>query len=275
MDFLTFFSTGYCTMLERLVTPSGRWQTVPIYALCAVVNHPQHGVVVIDTGYSPRFYEATQAWPGRGYALFTPTFTTVQDSLVYQLAQRGIPAGDVKTVIITHFHGDHLCGLKDFPQAEFIYLPEAYEAVRHLHPVAATQAAFLPGLIPADFEGRSRPVQSLQWQVLPKSYAPFALGADLLGDGSLLGISLPGHAHGQMGVLVHTPAGPHLLCADACWYSTAYRHLAFPHPLSYLIHADAVAYRQTIYQLHTFHKNHPHIPISPFHCPEVVQTVRG
>lgn len=242
----------------------------------ALLRHPVHGNILIDTGYAPRFYGATTGWPQRAYALTTPTFIDATQTAGSQL-------GDLKIdrIVITHFHADHIAGLRDFPEAEFLYFCEGYAAVRSLSSLRATRAAFIPALLPPDFVDRSRPI-SLNGQVaLPESLYPFERGVDLLGDGSLWGIHLPGHAYGQMGLYLPQASylderqGPLFLAIDACWHSLSYRENRVSHWLANLIQDDPVAYAATLEKMHRLHRRRPDLPILPFHCPEVFEAWVG
>lgn len=270
---LSLFTAGYCTSREHFIFPDRPWRRVSIPAHCALIEHPTRGLILIDTGYAPAFFQATQRLPYRIFRWLTPTVVTPADTIRAQLAGRGIGADQVKSVLITHFHPDHIAGLNDFPDAVYLFLPEAYAAVRTRRGLAALNAAFLPDLMPPDFERRARPIEPERACALPDAYAPFAQGYDILGDGSLLGVSLPGHAHGQLGLFLHDQFGRSVfLIADACWHSRAFRELIYPHPLTNRLQADAAAYRQTLHRLHHLHRRQPDLTIVPFHCPEVVTT---
>lgn len=266
---LRFFSTGYCTHPEIVTTPGGKWRSAPAYGLCALFSHPEKGEVLIDTGYAPRFDEATRQFPERLYALTTPTHIAEGDALIEQLPER---VEGYRTIILTHFHGDHVAGCRDFPQATFIYLESGYAAMAPLSRFQATRAAFLPALLPDDFLARSNPIPDTGLEPLPAelNMHPFDLGVDLFGDGLVWGIPLPGHAVGQMGVLLREDNDV-FLCADACWHSKSYRENRFPHHLGRLAQADMTSYLITLDRLHQLHRRRPTLPILPFHCPEVVE----
>ena len=183
----------------------------------------------------------------------------------------GVNPTDVHHLIISHFHADHIGGLADFPNAQYIFFEEAVKSVQGKQGWGAVKLAFLPDHLPSDFEQRSTAIEAAQMQPLPSNYAPFEWGVDLFGDGSLLGVNLPGHAYGQMGVFLQTDnLGPVFLCADACWHSKAYRELVFPHPVVNLLLPDATAYRQTLTNVHQLHQNRPNLQIIPSHCPETI-----
>ncbi len=268
---LTIMQAGYCTHAEHRTLRGGQRRTVPFPALFALIEHPMRGPILFDTGYTPRFFEETRQFPYSLYARMTPTFVKPSETALAQLQAQGLAADDIGHIILSHFHADHVAGVADFPQARFFCFEDAYEAVRRKKGIGAVRAGYLAGLLPTDFEQRAVPLGSEGWVALPASSAPFEHGLDILGDRSLLGVRLPGHAHGQMGLFMTTEQwGPVLLAADACWHSRAYRNLLFPPLLTNLIQADARAYRQTLTNLHHLHRNNPEIHIIPSHCSEVM-----
>lgn len=265
---LTMLAAGYCTERETMLVQNGANKNVPVWAMCALLQHPTAGNILIDTGYAPRFLAATAHFPDSLYARLTPTTVSEQDSVVHQLAVRGIAPDDVQTILLTHLHADHLGGLRDFPQATFVYDRRAYTAVRDLPHLWQLRYAFLPALLPDDFEARSRPWGAHAWRLF--DLAPFHVGVDVLGDGSVMALDLLGHAAGQVGFLIESSNhGRVLIAADACWYSATYRDLRWPHPLTRLFQHDNPAYRRTVHKLHDLHQRQPNLPILPLHCPEV------
>ena len=194
------------------------------------------------------------------------------ESAVEQLQAQGISADQIRCVIISHFHGDHIGGLRDFPAAQFIYQPKAYQAVKDRQGLRAVKAGFLKGLLPDDFEQRAIFTTSLTQVPLAPAYAPFTTGMDLFGDGSLLGVDLPGHAIGQLGLILRDHAEQaYFLIADACWLSRAYQQFVLPHPLANLVQANAATYGDTLQKLHQLHRQNPTLKIIPAHCAEAWQ----
>jgi glyoxylase-like metal-dependent hydrolase (beta-lactamase superfamily II) len=159
--------------------------------------------------------------------------------------------------------------LGDFPAARYVYWPAAWANVRGRRGLSALHAAYLTDVMPADFEARAAPLDPAQAKALPPELAPFKEGVDLFGDETVWAVPLPGHAIGQMGLLVRAADGQtYLLAADACWHSSAYREDRPPHALANLLFADAAQYRATLHDLHTLHTHAPQINIIPSHCDE-------
>lgn len=264
---LTLLQAGYCTCPEHLARGRGPWTNTRFPALFALVQHPRFGNLLFDTGYSTEFFRATRPWPYRVYRHMTPVTLREEESAVNQLAARGLRPGDIDHVLISHFHADHVSALKDFPKARYRYFPEAYEHVRGRRGLRALGAAYLPDVMPGDFDARAQPL--LQTRPLPPAYAPFREGVDVWGDESLWAVRLPGHAVGQLGLLARTADGlEYFLVADACWHSSAFRDNHPPHPLANLLFANPAAYRYTLGQLHQFHQSAPQVRLIPSHCDE-------
>ncbi|MCD8488418.1 MAG: MBL fold metallo-hydrolase [Desertifilum sp.] len=265
----TFFKAGYCTHPEAVVIRDGRWKTTQFPALFALISHPQFGAILFDTGYSDRFFQETRQFPLQLYALTTPVYFKPEDSAVRQLQHQGIEAAAVRFIIISHFHADHIGGLRDFPNAQFICFKSAYEAVKYRRGISALKAGFLVGLLPKDFEQRAIFVEDKPQVALPLQYTPFETGFDLLGDASLLAVELPGHATGQLGLFFSDASHQsYFLIADACWLSRAYQEFIKPHPIANLIFSDGRQYGDTLSKIHQLHQLNPELKIIPTHCPQ-------
>lgn len=262
---LKLFTAGFCRNSECLTIEGGTLRPVPFPAGFALIIHPQHGHLLFDTGYAQRFFTETEHFPQRFYRIVTPVTLGKQESAVQQLRKLGIEPSMIKHVILSHFHADHIAGLKDFSSANIIYKREAYDAVKGLGTLAAVKAAFLPKLLPDDLAERSQYIEQLNEIVMPDHF-PFRSGFDLFGDGSLIAVDLPGHAAGQIGLFLKTSKQQVFLCADAVWSSKAIRENRLPHPLTRLILNNYEAFVSTFGKLRSLHQQYPQITIIPSHC---------
>jgi glyoxylase-like metal-dependent hydrolase (beta-lactamase superfamily II) len=243
----------------------GARKTVHCHALVVLLHHRKAGWILFDTGYHPRMFDATARWPYRLYRRLTPLRITPEKAVVAQLPAFGISPDDVRTVILSHFHADHLCGLKDFPNARIVASGDGYTAVMAKRGWSALRRAFLPDLIPSDFRARFAPVSHFDGPEI----MPLGPTYDVFGDGSCLLVSLPGHARGQIGLYIELPEGPHFFIADAAYMTRSIRENRTPHPLTMITFADdGAAVRKTIDRLHALHTSRPDIVFVPTHCPE-------
>lgn len=203
-------------------------------ALVLLVHHAVHGPVLVDTGYAPRFHDATRRWPERGYALTTPVRLPVSQQLLVQLAERQISAADIRHVVLTHLHADHVAGVRDFPHAQIHTTTAAVAPLLALGDtvrgrIRGTRAGFLRALLPDDFSDRLRPLEprAIETAAVPPVLQPLVGHAaheraprrayDVFGDGTVIAVDVPGHAPGMVGVLLPTIPRPLFLVADAVW----------------------------------------------------------
>ncbi len=228
--------TGYCLAWEHHVIQGGQRRRIACHSIAVLLCHPEYGWLLWDTGYAPRLLEVTRRLPYLLYRYVTPLRVKSELAVV-------------------------LC---DFAAAEFIVSQAAYEYIASRRGMRALTRAFIPALLPGDFCARATLLPPFEGPALP------ALGPthDLLGDGSLLLVQLPGHARGQMGLLAHTERGRILFAADACWLRRSIFERRPPARITNLLVDDAHAVRSTIDCLHDFALTYPDVVIVPSHCPE-------
>jgi glyoxylase-like metal-dependent hydrolase (beta-lactamase superfamily II) len=260
---LHLFDTGYCLNFENMVARNKAWSFVRFYAMSALIEHPDFGPILFDTGYSQHVTEACKYFPFLFYKIAAPYKQTL--SAAERIQQYGYKAEDVEHIIISHFHADHIGGLKDFPNAQFHYLQSSYDAVKECKGFSALLKGFLPQLIPDNFYGRSLEIRD----PIELSYPQFNKGYDLFGDQSIIGIELPGHAEGQLGILLNNAEDKVFLIADACWQSSNYQSLELPNLIGRLAISDYQAYCSTLHKLNQFHLQFPEIKMIPSHCLEM------
>ncbi len=270
---INILHAGYCTAPEHIAIQGGRWRGIHFPAMFALFQHPRFGGMLFDTGYSYRFFDETKKIPNRMYRLITPVTLREEDLAINQLSTFNLQPSDISHIFISHFHGDHITALKDFPKADYVYMPHAFSALRAQTPSEDVRHAFLRGLIPPDFDSRSRTVDMTQPILLPKEYAPFKTGYDLLGDQSIIGVELPGHATGQMGLFARDENEKiFFFVADAAWLKRSIVENRPPHKITNKLFPDPEAYRNTLGDLHHYYRTHPDTHIIPSHCDETIKT---
>jgi len=258
---------GHCSVLERSALRGGRRQIRQFPALVGLIRHPQQGFILYDTGYSPHFFQATKKYPECIYRTLTPAELLPEEELLTQLSSRGIASTDIRSIIISHFHADHIAGLRDFPCARFIAFTGEYIRSKQRRRLFNLCRAFLPDLLPKDFESRLTYAETFPVIPLPIIWAPFMEAYDLLGDNSLLAVPLPGHTSSQLGLVFHTKqGGPIFLVGDAVWTLDALTQNRRPSRAAYALFDSARAYDETFSRLQALH-NTPNSPrIIPSHC---------
>lgn len=262
---------GYCTHPGKVANPRSSWKSIVFPASVAVIEHSLHGVLLYDSGYSEHFYNETRRWPNSVYGRVTPVFIDEGTTAKAQLESRGISPRDVRHIVLSHFHGDHIAGVRDFSKAQFIYQEEAFTAVRHLKGISALRKAFLPGLLPQDFEERGCGLNAAQFSSGPKELSQFEGVHDVFGDGSVWAVPMPGHTEGHLGLLVRTQDKDYLLAGDACYVRDNFIFNQPSSVITKLIMDDFSAYKETLHRLHQTHIHHPRLQIVPCHCHETLK----
>ena len=262
------FVAGHCQHLECITIKGGKFKTKKYPAICALIKHPQ-GNILFDTGYSSRFYHETRKWPFWIYKKITPVSIGPNQTLISTLKSQHLESKDIKFIILSHFHADHIAGIKDFPEAKIICSKVAWNDVWNSRGFKALKKGFLAGLLPEDFNSRVSFVEDKNQILLNEQMKPFDKGFDIFGDGSLNAITLAGHAKGQIGLLFDDI----FLVADSCWSSKAYRLYIPPSIFTYLIHDNKKAYKETLMKIHQLYKNNKKIKIIPSHCEEIWEEI--
>jgi len=267
---LELLEVGHCVNPEHIVLRTPTFRSMRFPALVGLIEHPNMGPILYDTGYSPRFLEATRPFPERFHAWVTPVSIRPEQTAVAQLEARGIRASDVRFVIVSHFHADHVAGMSDFPNATYIYFRRALESFLPYGRVRGTAAGFLRELLPTDLEDRGRVLDPRDGVALPSECWPFRRGIDLFDDGSVWAVDLPGHVEEQLGLFVRRSDGTmDFLVADACWTSRSFRERRMPHPITRLLFDNWNRYARTLDQIAQLSERSPNVRILPAHCDEV------
>lgn len=177
----------------------GGWsrKTFPVNVF--LVEHPA-GLCLFDTGE-----RADAAKPGY-FPWWHPFFRLSRfeledgDEAAQQLRTLGYEPKDVRWVVLSHLHTDHVGGVKDFVGSEvLVHGPEWARATGLRGRVRGyLPQRWPPGVVPTLVELDGPAV------------GPFPASHDLAGDGSLLIVPLPGHTPSHVGLLV--PG--HLLVGD-------------------------------------------------------------
>lgn len=199
-------------------------------------------------------------WPERAVLGFE------QDaSLQSALAQVGTPPLDF--VLLTHAHWDHVDGLRELPGARVVMGP-GEEAFVQAYP-KDKPALVQPSAMQAVH------LTSFAWD--GPAYENFPVSHDLLGDGCVVLVPLPGHTPGSVGVFVQGVRGRRLMfVGDSVWSRDA---LARPShklkPLSNLTDFDRAALSPTLWRLHHLMQHDPSLLVVPAHDGRALADVRA
>ncbi len=264
---ISFIEAGYTRQFEKLVYPTnGKWRMIRFPSSVAVIEHQTQGVILLDTGYTPRFNEITKRFPEKLYSLATPVTVRPEDTAIHQLKARGINVNDVRTVVLSHFHADHVGGALDFTHAKFAYSQAEYEHFEGCSRLGQLSHAYLPALLPTDLRQRkAKPGKKIP---LPR-LGPWWMGEDLFGDESIFLVPLPGHSIGHMGIYLPNVGGQEfILVGDSVWVQGSIKDNVMPMKMAQFFFSNANDYRDNIQRLHNLPTE---INVVPCHCHETLK----
>ena len=213
-----FVNSAIVRAPERFVLSGGGWSMQPLKVRYGFYDHPRHGPVLFDTGYSARVTAGTErSLALKTYAALVRPELQSNGALDTFLASRGLAARDIATVVITHFHADHVSALHDFPKARFLAPRAAWHALMHTGSIANIRHGLFKELVPANFADRVTYFDTFAVVPLPGDET----GHDLFGDRSAVSVDLPGHAPGHSGVWFGAMDEPVLYATDVQWMRRA------------------------------------------------------
>ena len=265
----TLLRAGSCKHPQIMSIRTGSLRPVDFPALPMLIVHPQEGPILFDTGYDPAFLTASQPYPERFYRWLTPVVLAPGEEVSAQCQQAGIAPEDVRHIILSHFHADHMAGTHAFPKARIHCAKAGFAAACKGGRFSQVRNGILSALIPADFAARASFFEEGKRVTLPAGLKPFEEGVDLLGDGALIAVELPGHCPGHWGLLVNDAQfGQHFMIADAAWSLDAVRRNIPPLALSTAFLGNTRQARETLHKLHRLSIWNTDIRLTPYHCPE-------
>lgn len=171
-----------------------RSEMLEVPVSCILLRHPQ-GNVLFDTGCHPSVAVNAEArWGGLAKSMIP--IMSPQNNVLNDLEAVGLTTDDIDVVICSHLHPDH-CGCNGFfRKATFFAHANELEAAR-------SPDAAIAGYFAADWD-HPMPIKSVEKET------------DVMGDGRIVLLPLPGHTPGTMGALVDLErSGEFLLASDS------------------------------------------------------------
>lgn len=207
---------------------------VSVPTTVAVFQHPNHGVILWDTGCNHAVADPEEAelyW-GEGIRdAFGAHGFTRNHAVDRQLDFMGIQPKDVRYVIYSHLHLDHAGGMSYFPNA--VHIMQRSELQYALFP----DEWIRPVYVQNDFK-----------DIHKLNVLPVDGDHDVFGDGTFILIKSPGHAPGMQCLMVTLPhRGRFILGADVAHQRDQFEDLT-PMPWDWSCNA-MTASRKKIKQL--------------------------
>lgn len=266
---------GSCSHPKIMTEIGGSLCPTDYPSFVGILRHPDHGVILFDTGYDPAFFAATQSFPERFYRWATPVKLDQTQTAADWLASLGIALDDVTALVLSHFHGDHIAGLVNFPNAKIYCSSAGLRQIQSGSRFGRVRQGLLSGLVPTDIAARATFFEEAPIVTLSSAFGGLARGADLLGDGSLIAVELPGHCAGHWGLALNSEQhGEVLLIGDAAWSIGAVRANNPPPNVTTALLGNTSRYRGTLKALQGVASANRDLHILPSHCPDAAFELR-
>jgi glyoxylase-like metal-dependent hydrolase (beta-lactamase superfamily II) len=226
-----------------------------------MVDHPQ-GRLLIDSGVARRVREHLETTP---LLMRTLASLTVKQPTIDALAARGLQPSDIRGIVLTHSHWDHVSGLADLRGVPAWITPEE---------LAHARSDDDGGKLYRQLEAEGLfPLHDLTFP--DGAYGPFAVSRDFFGDGSIVIVPMPGHTPGSVGVFVSLPSGKRfLIIGDTSWTKEGVDWPAEkPWLARRMVDHDAAAVREQLVMLHQLQRSNPDLVIVPCHDARVHERI--
>jgi glyoxylase-like metal-dependent hydrolase (beta-lactamase superfamily II) len=228
-------------------SPWKRWDS----AMTAVlVRHPK-GDVLIDTGVGRTIASQLKQAP---FLFRLGTDLVPLQAAADQLDAAGYDRKNLRSILLTHAHWDHVSGVPDIPGVPVL--------------VTAAEHRFIEDGDWVTVTARSMDRLRLQEYAFDGGpYLGFAHSHDLYGDGSIVIVPAPGHTPGSVVVFLTLPGGSrYAFVGDMVWQREGIlEREERPWATSKTMGEDPVALRDSLLRMCAIVARYPQITIVPAH----------
>jgi glyoxylase-like metal-dependent hydrolase (beta-lactamase superfamily II) len=263
-------NTAWVRTKKSILLAGAKFEPIEVPTIFAVIEHPQKGIILFDTGHHTKFYNATRKFPYRIHSILTPCDLKEDNNAGNQLLKIGIHPDDVKAIIISHGHADHIPGIIDFPHAKIIINKVeldfmCWDFTKH-NSVKLLKYAYLKSL----YNNCKNEIIPIDFTIRGKSHSSFDTAVDLWDDGTMYLVPLPGHTRGQMGLFMNNVESRDLFfVGDAAYLQDNIRYNIPTWKLFQIcFYTSPRNFIKTLNMLYELQKSNPDLLIIPSHCPE-------
>jgi glyoxylase-like metal-dependent hydrolase (beta-lactamase superfamily II) len=219
----------------------------PIHVQFHVLRHPTHGTFLIDTGAEQALFDAPDQAAVRGLAARVAGVDKMKRRTTTHawLAEQDHPPA---AVFLTHLHVDHISGMRDVPAGTPVFVGPGETKSRSF------ENLFVAPIVDRALEGK--PAVSV-WRFTRDPDGLFEGVVDVLGDGSIWALHVPGHTPGSTAFVARTPSGPVLFTGDACHTRWGWEHDVEPGSFS----VDKKRSADSLARLRQFAARHPRMEV--------------
>lgn len=187
IESLDYFACGYCTNKIENIFSAVKKKKIIFEAGVFLIKHRKHGYILYDTGYSTKILKNKPKY--FLYRFLNPINIRKEAMINSQLEKRGIKTEEIKYIILSHLHPDHIGGLEFFPKSEIIITKKCFDEFKK----NSLRSLIFKELLPQNFKDRLLLIEA---SVENKSFE-YLKTYDLFSDNSILLTELDGHSSGQ------------------------------------------------------------------------------
>lgn len=222
--------------------------------LAGLAVHTEHGPILIDAPFGRDGFRDLGSFLGT-IAKTAGLRFSAEWAASARVEQLGYSCDEVEHIFLTHMHFDHTGGLDAFENATVHVCQSEWNHARALEGIHALRA----GVQVEDLLDVERHIEPFEE---PEHLDENPEGLDLLGDGSICAVGLPGHSVGHVGYRLRFDDGSSLLHAGDAAYSM--RQIRGRKSLGYFPRQVAESRRgikRSLRALRSFHAEHPDVEI--------------
>jgi glyoxylase-like metal-dependent hydrolase (beta-lactamase superfamily II) len=192
--------------LLNCFTCNARWPSKLKTGMACLLVETDRGPVLVNTGLGLDDY-ANPTWMTQLFRIITEMPFDPNEAAINRVKQLGFNPENVKHIILTHMHFDHISGLSDFPRAKVHVHKREYEAFTEGKIRKFTEFAYIPRYIAHKPEFGLYDKSDSKWYDFDAIRLPF--------EPEMYFIPLFGHSRGQCGLAIKTSTGWFFHAADA------------------------------------------------------------
>lgn len=215
-----------------------------------LVKHPK-GDVLIDTGLGRALDAQLRAMPSwfRAVTDVAPSMPATE-----KLAAAGYDRKNLRAILLTHAHWDHVSGVPDFPGVPVWITVEEHRFIENGGWITAT----------------ARSCTDAKWEEYGFEGGPylgFPASHDVYGDGSMVVVPAPGHTPGSVIVFLQLPSGKrYALVGDLAWQQEGIlEREERPWITRILADLDVARTRQSLLRMAAVVARFPEVTVVPAH----------